>query len=194
MIPAGRRQAGGSLIAATRVRKIQISLLGAAAVVAIVAAAYWCVRDPGEPAIDATLAAELTIRVTPLVEEKISMDWLSGTTGARRMACAVRPVGTEPASATSVAEAQTVYGWALCETQTAQAAGTRLPVAVHLTPATWVEVPSDGDWSDGRIEKMFPQRLHDDLLSGEMPAGPEAELEAAVQARLRELAAHPVLR
>jgi hypothetical protein len=164
------------------------------AVATTAATAFWWVRDPGGPAIDAPLAAELTTRVTPLVEEKISMDWLSGTTGARRMACAVRPVGTEPASASSVAEARTVYGWALCETQTAQAAGTRLPVAVHLTPVTWVEVPSDSDWSDGRIEKMFPQWLHDALLSGDMPAGPEAELEAAVRARLRELAEHPVLR
>lgn len=118
------------------------------------------------------------------------MDWQSGTTGARRMACAVRPVATEPASATTIAEVEAVYVWALCETRSAQPSGTLLPIAVHLKPVARVEMPSDGDWDNGRVKEMFPERLHDDLLSDGLTNKEVAELETAVRARARELAVH----
>jgi hypothetical protein len=118
--------------------------------------------------------------VRPAVEEKMSKDWLAGRSGARRMACAVRPFGTDPASAETVAEVETAYVWALCETPAAEGSGTSLPLAVHLKPAVRIEAPTDADYDTGRAYDMFPERLHDSV-GGDLPDGLEAELEERIQ-------------
>lgn len=159
--------------------KIPLTIL---AVAALGATAFWYLQDDGEPPLDSALSAELATRAVPLVEDEIS-------DGADRMACAVQPVGTEPASTRRAADVRVVYGWASCEARQGVRSGTLVPVAVHLAPATRVEYPADWDWSTGdRLDRIFPERLHDELLGGERSDETNAALESALQARLRDLA------
>ncbi|MBB2944524.1 hypothetical protein FB565_004253 [Actinoplanes lutulentus] len=164
---------------ATTTRSVSAVLV----VAAIAATAFWFLKDSGEQPLDEAFQAELITRVTPLVEEQITETWSSG---AGRMACAVRPVGVEPASAATITEVTTVYAWARCDTRTAEGSGTVTPVAVHLTPAGRVEAPTDAQWDAGEAGEMFPERLHDDLLEGRT-AEMDAALETALRERIREL-------
>jgi hypothetical protein len=154
--------------------------LAAFVVVALAATGFWYFRDTGGQELDPAFQAELTTRVTPLVEEQMTTGW------SVRMACAVRPVGADPASATTVAEVTAVYAWARCDSLTADGAATVTPVAVHLNPPTGVEAPTDADWSNGTVGEMFPERLHEELLEGRT-AETNAELETALRERIREL-------
>ncbi|MET8153973.1 hypothetical protein ACIBSW_18835 [Actinoplanes sp. NPDC049668] len=161
---------------------IQKSVFAALGVAAIVSAAFWYVRDSGEQSLDAALGAELATLVRPAVEEKMSMDSAPNGSGARRMACAVRPFGTDPVSVDAIAEVETVYVWALCETPATERSGVSLPIVVHLTPAVGIEVPTDADYDTGRAYDLFPERLHG-FVDGGLPDG----LEAVLEERIREL-------
>ncbi|MEV0898928.1 hypothetical protein [Actinoplanes sp. NPDC049802] len=153
----------------------------AVAVTALTASAVWyAVTRTDEAVLDAALAARLDAHVTPLIERRMSEEW---TSRPHLMACAVRPVGVDPELATTFAEVTTVYVWASCETLMTEPGGTVVPVAVHLGPPVRFDVPSDADWGTGRVTGMFPDRLHDALLTGEHPDGLPAELKA----RKREL-------
>jgi hypothetical protein len=154
--------------------------LAAFVVVALAASGFWYLRDTGGQELDPALRAELTTRVTPLVEEQMTTGW------SVRMACAVRPAGADPETATTLAEVTAVYAWARCDAMAGESGGTVTPVVVHLNPPTGVEAPTDADWSDGTVTTMFPERLHAELLEGRSTEVDDA-LESAVRERIREL-------
>ncbi|MEU4625098.1 hypothetical protein AB0G04_34635 [Actinoplanes sp. NPDC023801] len=158
----------------------RIAVATALAVTAVAGSAVWYLTRPDGPALEPRFAADLISHVTPLIESKMTADW---STRPARMGCAVKPVGTTPADADTIAEVQAVYVWAGCQTLTPEGTATILPIGVHLTPAVTFDIPTDADWGTGQVTSMFPEQFHDLLLQGEHPAG----LEAAMKQRVREL-------
>ena len=168
-------------------RKIRRWVLAGVPVAAIAATTIWYAAGSAEPRLDPVLAARLATEVRDPVERKISADWGFGTGPARRMACSVHLIGTEPAAAATVAEVTDAYGWADCATRDGLRSGTLVPVAVHLTPVARVAYPSDSDWDHGTAGDLFPERLRDTLAGDDRSAEVTGELEAALDARIREL-------
>jgi hypothetical protein len=158
----------------------RIAAVAALAVAAVGGSAAWYLIRADGPALEPRFEAELISHVTPLIEAKMTADW---STRPARMACAVKPVGTTPADADTIAEVQAVYVWAGCEALTTEGTATVLPIGVHLTPAVTFDIPTDADWGTGQVTSLFPEQFHDALLLGEHPAG----LEAAMKERVREL-------
>jgi hypothetical protein len=134
-----------------------------------------------EQHIPEALSNELAASVTPLIEKEMSLDWLRDA--GQPVACAVRPFGTEPVSADTFARVETVYVRALCGTVHApvRTEGS-LSVAVHLTPAVRIEMPSLARYAE-EMQSIFPPRLRDEAHSGQH-AG---DLRPALEARIRAL-------
>jgi hypothetical protein len=182
---SGTQFSDGSSKEMIAIGRKKIAALAIAVVVAIavtIAIVGWRGTRPSEQTIPADLADALTVRVTPLVEAKLSTDWSAGT-DRQRVACAVRPFGTEPAAADTMTQVQTVYVRALCA-----AAGngvrseTSLPMVVHLTPVVRIDAPTEVD-AAAQVDRLFPQRLHAQVTSGQQAVG----LEPALDARIREI-------
>ncbi|MEV6302442.1 hypothetical protein AB0M02_23715 [Actinoplanes sp. NPDC051861] len=143
-------------------------------VVAVVAGVVWFVLRPGAEPIPAGQARDLAARVTPMIEQKLTAEWLGGAAG-QRVACAVRPFGVEPREG----EAETAYVWTLCATLgTEVRSESSVPMAVHLDTGS-IEAPSEGGYGE-QIERIFPERLHDEATGTELVAGLDAVLEQRI--------------
>ena len=160
---------------------------GVASVVAAAAGAVLISQRPDfvdasggqEDALPAAVRASLTAKVRDAIEGGASAHLASGRGGG----LAVRVLGTDPPSVTRVADARTVYAWAMCASVgTAVQTESSLPVAVRLTVPPTAEVPGDGSRYGPDLQRIFPERLWD-LLSGGAYVD---ELEPQLRQRVRE--------
>lgn len=105
--------------------------------------------------------------------------------GAGRLACAVRVLGTEPAAVRRAADARTVYVWAHCEAVgTPAGSASSLPVAVHLTDPPTADIPGDGSRYRPDTQRIFPERVRDDIDDQE--GADDDTLRADLARRVRE--------
>jgi hypothetical protein len=155
----------------------------ATVIVGVLAAVLWHRRGAEPQQIAPGLALELATTAAPVIEAQLTAEWFVGKPG-QRMACAVRPIGTAPDSAETLAAVETVYVWSLCAS-----VGTEVrsalsgPMAVRLVAPPSAESPGDGAAYATDVKRIFPERLHDAVLGNVQVH----DLEAPLKERIAEL-------
>ncbi|HYN92503.1 MAG TPA: hypothetical protein VES42_01445 [Pilimelia sp.] len=160
-----------------------VAAVAVALAVALVAVRPWQAAEAD--ALSPAVRDELARRTARLLETAPAGRELL-TTGYVPVACAVRPLGTDPPAVTRAADARVVYVWALCSTveRGAERSGVSVPLVVTPGPPTRVRKPVDGAGYTASVRDMFPARLHGAALSDLDWTG---GLEPALRARILEL-------
>ncbi len=159
--------------------------VGTGVVVLLAGALLWTVdnhRDAREDDLLPSVRASLTTMARDAIEGGASSRL---SVGEGSLACAVRVLGTDPPAVADAAQARSVYAWVRCATVgTETSAETSLPVAVHLTNPPSAEVPGDGSQNGPDTERIFPERLWDQIDAGSLDGyGLEPEMRQRVRER-----------
>lgn len=152
----------------------------ALAILVLVSVPFLGMSGGGLRAQVAQRAAQVIEQASPAEHHDHGHDF----TAADRVFCGVDVFGTDPASATAVADVRTVYGYFFCAAGTpgvpyGESSRADGPVVVTLTGTPRALIAQSGDGYADRVRAMMPDQYEDRCFHGL----PDASVAAAVRDR-----------